>query len=74
MEYLDDKELLAGDLQTNSALFVNLKYKLDAATTVGVELAQHTTDYLDGKERDSLRLQIPAIFAFKSKHSRSACA
>ena len=60
----DDKDLTAGQRMTNSTLFANVNQKVNSNTTVGFEVAQHTTDYKSGSEADDLRFQLALTFKF----------
>lgn len=54
----------SGMLSENSTLFANVKYKLNSATTLALELGQHNTDYEGGSDESGLRVQFALIFAF----------
>lgn len=64
-EAIDDGDLDAAlSRETNSTMFVNGWYTLDASTKVGVELAQHETDYFMGEDESSTRIQASLLFKF----------
>ena len=60
----EDADLVAGDRSENSTLFANVTYALNSATSLGFEVGQHETGYIDGADEEALRLQVSATFKF----------
>lgn len=56
--------LAAGTRVSNSTAFANVNHKVNPATTVSFEAAQHSTEYQADDSYDDLRLQFSLKFSF----------
>ncbi len=64
---MDDPELEdinTGGKTTNATLWTNANYAIDSATTVGLEVAEHTTGYKDADDEKGTRFQLAFTFKF----------
>lgn len=64
-EFIDDGDVINANTRTcNSAIFGNAIYKINANTSVGVEVSRWRTDYKGQDTGDSLRIQTSFIYQF----------
>jgi len=64
-EFIDDGDVINANTRTcNSAIFGNAIYRINANTSVGVEVSRWRTDYKGEDTGDSLRVQTSFIYQF----------
>jgi outer membrane murein-binding lipoprotein Lpp len=64
-EFIDDGDVTSATARTcNSAIFGNAMYKINANTSVGVEVSRWRTEYKGKDPGDSLRVQTSFIYQF----------
>lgn len=64
-EFIDSGDVTAATARTgNSSIFGNAMYKINANTTVGVEVSRWLTEYKDEDDGDNLRVQTSFIYSF----------
>ncbi len=64
---LDDPEIddvATGEMTSNARIWTNANYAIDSATTVGIEVAEHTTGYKDTVDEQATRFQLALTFTF----------
>ena len=64
MEDPDDADLSSGNRAHNQAIFGNIKYDLIPQVTIGLEVTQWETKYLDAETAKSLRFETSFIMNF----------
>jgi hypothetical protein len=64
MDDPDDNDIGSGARAQNSSVFGNIRYTLVQGATIGFELAQWQTKYLDAETAKSLRAQTSFILSF----------